>query len=263
MNRLPDIIKRNKSEQLSERIAQHEWENRFKIMVVKRLGPSLAPAEVVVPLSNLGKFMSEIEQKINQPMVKEGIIVKNGMNGQPEAIVMGLIPSDQRKFRYNFIFALSLTIMKIAEKYGGRPYSTGLYYASKASQVLGQRRVERIKAFKQEVDPKGILNPGKVIAGGVLSTAMRLAAAFEPVIRPFGNRVITEIGERPKEMVRGIPGDVAWYAYSCSQCGYCAVIVLMNVTSSMVGVGKVRVLAANGTGCGNTWKAEKSGASSW
>ena len=165
--------------------------------------------------------MSEIEQKINQPMVKEGIIVKNGMNGQPEAIVMGLIPSDQRKFRYNFIFALSLTIMKIAEKYGGRPYSTGLYYASKASQVLGQRRVERIKAFKQEVDPKGILNPGKVIAGGVLSTAMRLAAAFEPVIRPFGNRVITEIGERPKEMVRGIPGDVAWYAYSCSQCGYC------------------------------------------
>ncbi len=50
---------------------------------------------------------------------------------------------------------------------------------------------------------------------------MNLADTFEPLIRPFGNRVITQIGERPKETIRGIPGDVAWYAYGCSQCGYC------------------------------------------
>ena len=48
---------------LSDEIAHHEWENRFKIMVVKRLGPSLVPAEVVVPLENLGKVMQEIGKK--------------------------------------------------------------------------------------------------------------------------------------------------------------------------------------------------------
>jgi len=46
------------AELLSDRIAQHEWEHRFKIMLVKRLGPSLVPAEVVVPLSSLGNFMT-------------------------------------------------------------------------------------------------------------------------------------------------------------------------------------------------------------
>ena len=32
----------------------------------------------------------------------------------------------------------------------------------------------------------------------------------------------TKVGERPSGTpVRGIPADVAWYAYACSQCGYC------------------------------------------
>jgi len=165
--------------------------------------------------------MTEIERKVNQPMVKEGIVVRSGGSQQPEVVVMGLIPSDQRKFRYNFIFALALTIMKIAEKYGGRPYSTGLYYAGKAEQVIGKERVGLLKAFKREMDPRGIMNPGKVAGNGVLGTVMNLADACEAVIRPLGNRVVTQIGERPKETVRDIPGDVAWYAYACSQCGYC------------------------------------------
>ncbi|MBP1706568.1 MAG: protein of unknown function cysteine-rich region domain protein, partial [Chloroflexi bacterium] len=188
MSRLPGIIQSHQAEQLPDHIARHEWENRFKIMLIKRLGPSLAPAEVVVPLYNLGNFMTEIERKVNQPMVKEGIVVRSGGSQQPEVVVMGLIPSDQRKFRYNFIFALALTIMKIAEKYGGRPYSTGLYYAGKAEQVIGKERVGLLKAFKREMDPRGIMNPGKVAGNGVLGTVMNLADACEAVIRPLGNR---------------------------------------------------------------------------
>jgi Fe-S oxidoreductase len=65
------------------------------------------------------------------------------------------------------------------------------------------------------------MNPGKVISPGLVGTALSVASAFEPIARPFGNRVTTEIGERPTRAVRGIPADVAWYAYSCSQCGYC------------------------------------------
>ena len=221
MDKLPEMMKRYKAERLPDHIAKHEWENRFKIMAIKRLGPSLVPAEVVIPLSNLGKVMAELEHTVKQPLVKEGIVIRNEASGEPEVVILGFIPSDQRKFRYNFVFGLTLSIMKIAEKHGGHAYSTGLYYSNKAQQVLGKTRAARIAAFKREVDPKGILNPGKVINGGFLSIAMKLAETFEPLIRPFGNHVITEIGERPKEPVRNIPGDVAWYAYACSQCGYC------------------------------------------
>ena len=218
---LTEILKPCEGEILDQRIADHEWKNRYKLMVVKRLGPSLVPTEVVVPLSKLGNVMTEIERKINKPIVKEGAVIRQGANGEPEVVILGFIPADQRKFAFNFVFPLSLSIIKIAEKHGGRPYSTGLYFKHKAKAVLGEKRVARMKSFQKEIDRKGLLNPGKVIGNSLLNLSMSLAYRFEALIRPFGNQVITQVGERPTAPVRGIPADVAWYAYSCSQCGYC------------------------------------------
>ncbi|HZK66096.1 MAG TPA: FAD-binding and (Fe-S)-binding domain-containing protein, partial [Chloroflexota bacterium] len=219
---LPGLLLPCEAEILSDRIAEHEWKNRFKLMVVKRLGPSLVPAEVVVPLSSLGEVMAEIERKVDQPIVKEGVVIREGAGGKPEVVILGFIPSDQRRFSYNFVFGLVLTVMKIAERHGGRPYSTGMYFTTKGKEVLGEDRLSRLKAFKRAVDPAGVMNPGKVLGGGnFLGTALGLAEWLEPLARPLGNQVITQVGERPTQPVKGIPADVAWYAYSCSQCGYC------------------------------------------
>lgn len=222
LSRLPEIVDRNQGDMLSQEVADHEWEERFKLMVVKRLGPSLVPAEVVVPLENFDKVMTEIERKVDQPVVKEGVIIKNGPKGEPEVVILGFIPSDQRKFAYNLVFGLVLSILKIAEKNGGRAYSTGLYFSSRIKQIMGKERVNRLKAFKKEVDPNGILNPDKVMGSKLISRILGLANLLEPLARPFGNMVITHVGERPVlKDKRDIPGDVAWYAYACSQCGYC------------------------------------------
>ena len=193
-------------------------------MTVKRLGPSLVPAEVVVPLSGLGAMLSDVETKIAQPVVKEGMLIHQGRNpkGEPEVVILGFIPADQRKLSYNFVFPLSLTIAGIAEKYGGRPYATGLYYSKMAPKILGKERVKVLKEFKAKADPAGILNPGKVIGNALISNALIAANAFEPLLRPFGNAMTANVGEKfPDKPVRGIPADVAWYAYACSQCGYC------------------------------------------
>ncbi len=220
--KLPVMLKLCEAEILSDRIAHHEWKNRFKLMVVKRLGPSLVPAEIVIPLSALGDVMTDIERKVHQPVVKEGVIIRESAGGKPEVVILGFIPSDQRRFSYNFVFGLALTIFKIAEKHGGRAYATGLYFSKRAPQILGKERVNKLKAYKAQVDPGNVLNPGKVIGSGVMGVFMGLARTFEPLIRPFGNRVIPQIGEQPEDKpVRGIPADVAWYAYGCSQCGYC------------------------------------------
>jgi Fe-S oxidoreductase/FAD/FMN-containing dehydrogenase len=221
MRKLTEILKLCEAEVLSQKISDHEWKNRFKLMVVKRLGPSLVPAEVVIPLKGLGDVLAEIERKIDQPLVKEGLVIRNGRGGAPEVVILGFIPSDQRKFSYNFVFGLVLTLMKIAEKSGGRAYSTGMYFTRKVTEILGDKRVAKIESFKKEVDPKGILNPGKVLGNNLMSTALTLAGVFEPLVRPLGNSVIMKVGEQPAGPLRGIPPDVAWYAYSCSQCGYC------------------------------------------
>ena len=54
--------------------------------------------------------------------------------------------------------------------------------------------------------------------GKALVAGRRLRAADPPLRQPRhhpGRRA------RPTKPVRGIPADVAWYAYACSQCGYC------------------------------------------
>jgi Fe-S oxidoreductase/FAD/FMN-containing dehydrogenase len=209
------------AERLSDEIGQHEWEHRFKFMVVKRLGPSLVPSEVIVPLAELGGAMSEIESVIDHPIVKEGVIVGRGRGGKPEAVILGFIPADERKFNYNLVFGLALSVMKVAEQHGGRAYSTGLYFGGKADDVMGADVMHRIRVFKAQIDPKGILNPLKVTENGVTGMMMSFAGRMETQIRALGNRVTSNVGERPGDPVKGIPGDVAWFAYSCSQCGYC------------------------------------------
>ncbi|MGC8810365.1 MAG: FAD-binding and (Fe-S)-binding domain-containing protein [bacterium] len=219
--KLAAITKLCQAEILSSRIANHEWKNRFRLMVVKRLGPSLVPAEVVIPLNELGEVMAEIEKKIDQPLVKEGLVIRQGKEGLPEVVILGFIPGDQRKFSYNFVYGLVLTLLKIAEKHQGRPYSSGMYFTRKAAKILGADRLARIKKFKEEVDPQNIMNPGKVINSGLIGKAISWASLLEPLARPLGNTVVTQVGERPTDGIKGIPADVAWYAYSCSQCGYC------------------------------------------
>lgn len=215
------IVKLCEAEILPDKVAQHEWKHRFKLMVVKRLGPSLVPAEVVIPLASFGKFMKKVENTIRQPVVKEGVVIKKTPSGKPEVVILGFIPADERDFSYNFVFGLSLSMIRLAQRYGGRAYSTGLYFTSKARDILGPDRIKRIKEFKGRLDPKGILNPGKVLPGRFIGKAVSIGQFFEPLIRPFGNAVFTRVGERPMTEMRDIPADVAWYAFSCSQCGYC------------------------------------------
>ncbi|MBI5017862.1 MAG: FAD-binding oxidoreductase [Deltaproteobacteria bacterium] len=218
---LPKLTADVGGEVLSAAVADHEWQERFNVMVIKRLGPSLIPSEVVVPLESLAAFLDEVGEKIAPPVVKEGLVLREGRDGKLEVVILGFIPGDQRKLSYNLVFGLALSIMKIAESLGGRAYSTGLYFARKAEEVLGAERLRKLQAFKEAVDPLGILNPKKVLDNGMLGAALQLAATTEPIVRRSGNLPKTEVGERFAKDVRDIPADVGWYAYSCSQCGYC------------------------------------------
>ncbi|MGQ9667904.1 MAG: FAD-binding and (Fe-S)-binding domain-containing protein, partial [Anaerolineae bacterium] len=216
--KLVELVRAAGGELLDEALAQHEWAERFNILHVKRLGPSLVPAEVLVPAEGLGGMLAGVEQRIQLPIAIEGLV-----SGTGDVTLLGFILHDQRKFTFNFAYALSLSMLKLAKENGGRAYSTGLYFAKEAPNVLGAPRLEKLRAFKAQVDPQNLFNPNKVLDGKpLLSTFMSLAEAFEPLIRPFGNAAKNPVGEHIAGAGRrGIPDDVAWYAYTCAQCGYC------------------------------------------
>ena len=85
-----------------------------------------------------------------------------------EVVLLGFIPHDERTFAYNFGYGFALTAIAIAEKHGGRGYSTGRYFGGKADSILGSEKVQASRATGAEVDPEGILNPGKVVFGNGL-----------------------------------------------------------------------------------------------
>lgn len=216
-SRLRQLLIEHGGEILSDELAKHEWEGRFSVMNVKRLGPSLVPTEVVIPLQNLGKTLEEINALIKQPLALEGMVLKGH-----EAMLLGFIPHDYRSLGFNVAFSLPLSVVKIAKRHGGRSYATGLFFAQDAENILGTERVQRLRQFKEEVDPLNIMNPGKVLDNGLLGIMTEMTGTFEPLVRFFANAATSPIGQRIDGTgKRGIPDDIAWYAHACAQCGYC------------------------------------------
>jgi Fe-S oxidoreductase/FAD/FMN-containing dehydrogenase len=211
------ICDANGGTELSSEAAEHEWEQRFAPMRLKRVGPSIVPTEVVVPLAELDAVLAEIDRKLDQPFVLEGMLGKGD-----RVVLLGFIPHDERTFAFNLAFALSLVVIAIAKRHGGGAYSTGLFFRQEARNVFGEQKYAALEAFKREHDPAGLMNPKKILGLGAINALMGIAGAMEPLLRPVANaakppaRTVIEQRDR-----NGVPGDVAYYSYACAQCGYC------------------------------------------
>ncbi len=216
---------------LSREAAEHEWSERTAPMRLKRIGPSIIPTEVVVPLVQMAAVLDDIDATITQDFVLEGMVAKGD-----DVVLLGYFPHDVRSFAFNVAFALSLAVIKIARKHGGAGYSTGLYFRNEAISVLGRERIEALRAFKRTVDPAGILNPGKVFdhghggagsagpghGGRALDRLMGAASKMMVLMLPMANRATPPptLGDMSKD-INGIPGDAAYMATACARCGYC------------------------------------------
>jgi Fe-S oxidoreductase/FAD/FMN-containing dehydrogenase len=211
------IVEQNAGQELDADAAEHEWEQRFAPMRLKRIGPSIVPTEVVVPLKEMPAVLGEIDRKLDQPFILEGMVGKGD-----KVVLLGFIPHDERTLAFNLAFALSLSVIKIAKQHGGAAYSTGLYFRREAESVLGTEKLAALRSYKSEVDPNGLMNPGKVLGYGMVDVLMSTATAFEPIVRPMANAAKPPAG--PGDLtndINGIPGDVAFMAYACARCGYC------------------------------------------
>jgi Fe-S oxidoreductase/FAD/FMN-containing dehydrogenase len=215
---LREIATTTGGERLPAVIGRHEWDERFKPMRLKRLGPSVIPAEVVVPLASLAEVVDDLARSIKAPLAIEGMSVRG-----KEFVLLGFIPHDERTLGFTFGYGFALSAIRAAERHGGRAYSIGRYFSNRADHIFGNERVAALKLARRRNDPSGLLNPGKLVFGtGPIGTVIGMAAGMEPVVRNVANL----LGRPRPPMERkapagGFPADVASYAYACAQCGYC------------------------------------------
>ena len=159
-------------------------------------------------MPELATVIAEIEKKF------VGVAITATMLGKQELSLLANMLSDERSPAYTFEFPKALDIIDIACKYGGCPYSTGLYFTRYVRRNLGADKVRRILDYKNKIDPQGIMNPGKILPDNrnpvILNLMMRLAQSAQPLVA-IGRRLFSH---KPR-LAKKIPPQIAYEAYAC------------------------------------------------
>jgi len=143
-----------------DHIGEHEWHERYHPMRVKKAGPTLVVGQAFAPLENLGAIFDDWQ--FEQASARAGI--DGYVNSKNAVTMMGYFLEDERRFGYMLSWSQSFVIFKIAQRHGGHPHSTGIWFANYAHIYFGKQRLARIRAAKLKWDRKEVSNPGKIFA---------------------------------------------------------------------------------------------------
>lgn len=163
---------------------------------LKKLRLAPIPVAIAVPLEKTGDVLNALESRISRLIIDRGFIVRRGKGGKPETAVFGQAFSARCVLSHHLAFGLVLTAVKIAEGQGGRALESGLLFTHRIDRILGKDRVSRMRDFKWDVDPGGILNPGKVFEESLVSRGLSQLGPGEIPIRMLGNTAVRRAAAR-------------------------------------------------------------------
>jgi glycolate oxidase len=147
---------------LPEAMALSEWRERFQALRVKRGGPSVAGAEVLLPVDALAAYLRDVDSLAAHERVQ---LMTYGHLANPKwAIVMTMYYTDEtRMFDYLLDLGLVKKLHDISASHGGSPYGLGLWNTP-------HRRARCVPTSKEllyrkwALDRTGVMNPGKGVA---------------------------------------------------------------------------------------------------
>ena len=222
---LAAIVKAHGGELIRDALAQSEWDERFNIMRLKALGPSMIPSEVVVPLEKMPALKGNLSG-----LALHGSLVSKGS----EVVLLTFALDDERRRGFPLAYARSLAIMRAAINLGGRPYAIGMLLINYAGRLFGSNSLKEIYDFKKEIDPDRIMNPGKIFPRSLdeksplkmLNLMMQFADKSTGAVKALdklfgGTRRGNEGGEKGVLGKQPFGKAAVWDTFACAKCGYC------------------------------------------
>lgn len=195
--------------------AQEAWEGRYLPLRIKKLGPSVVTGEVYVPTSRMFEYLEVIYKKLKG----ETFGVEATLANDEEVAVRIYVLVDERDvggMNYMSSWSIPIKMLKIARKFGGRTYQTGLFLGKEAQNYFGRERLKRIFAFKRSVDPEAMMNPGKIYLHYRYAMIFGIATPFMGML---GGRSTQKAV--PPEEVHARLTDYMEHIYTCVSCAYC------------------------------------------
>ncbi|MHA1443365.1 MAG: FAD-binding oxidoreductase [Candidatus Hodarchaeales archaeon] len=165
---IKSLLKNKPIQILSDSCAQEFWDERFYTLRLKRKGPSLIIAEVLVPTVNFEKFF----QLLNSWFKSELFTFELVSTQEKYSLVMIWFPTDQRKWNLPIIGSIpfifrwfrTFQVIRLAWKVEGTTYNNGGLWLSAFPKKENIEQIDYIKQMKVKTDPKNIFNPGKIIS---------------------------------------------------------------------------------------------------
>ena len=164
LDRFSEITLSHKGVVLPEEEAQLEWEERFYPLRVKRIGPTLLAADLLVPTHAVVETTRYAQKLAADAEIEAGMDVIAVARDQ--TIILPMIFSDERKtLKFMSHMAIIKKMIDFVIKTGGRPYGYGIWNSFHLNRAEPERAGELI-SLKKKLDPKDILNPGKTLTAG-------------------------------------------------------------------------------------------------
>ena len=158
------IVREIEGNLLDEDRCQHYWKERLYPLRIKSLGPSLVPAEALLPLSSITDMFSETIDSIGSSGVGiEGTISKDKM----ASFLVWILDDERKGISYTLGWHRSFDIANLAKHHGGKPYAVALWNVPHAEEFYGHQKLNVLRKIKQTIDPRNLMNPMKVFGGRV------------------------------------------------------------------------------------------------
>ncbi|MDF1538919.1 MAG: FAD-binding oxidoreductase [Candidatus Thorarchaeota archaeon] len=149
---------------LSDGRAEYHWSERFYPLRIKNLGPSLVPAEAILPISSVTEMYDDTIKALGRKSVGiEGTIGNNGMT----SFLAWILDDERKTISYTLGWHRSFDLARLAKNHGGKPYAVALWNVPYAREFYGDNELDKLAKMKQIVDPKNLMNPMKVFGGRI------------------------------------------------------------------------------------------------